>query len=67
MSYREIARLIGMRFSAAQHRAATYQRHGRRFCVDFGRDNAIEQAREHWRSRRRKAKARPTGAPEERR
>ena len=52
--YRRTARRIGMRMSQSQHRACAYlEAQGFRFCVEFGRDNAIEKAREHrrWRVR----------------
>jgi hypothetical protein len=53
--YRATCRLLGIRLSAAQHRACSYlERAGQQFCVEFGYSNAIEKAREHWRQRRRK-------------
>lgn len=28
--------------------------HGFKFCVNYGYDNAVEKAREHWKKRKRK-------------
>ena len=58
MGYRAVARVLGLRFTTAQHRAAQYlERQGLRFCVHWGRDNAIALAREHWRARRRRRRS----------
>ena len=46
--YVRICRWIGMRLGPQQHRAAQYlELRGKRFCVDFGKDNAIDR----WRGR----------------
>lgn len=40
-----ICRLIGMAMTGAERYACEYlERHGLRFCVHFGRDNAIDKA-----------------------
>lgn len=46
--------LLGVDVPPYKHFAMLYlENHGFRFCVDFGTDNAVEKAREHWTSRKR--------------
>jgi hypothetical protein len=55
--YRQVLRWIGKRLTPSQHRACAYlERQGFTFCGEFGYDNAIEKAREHWRARKQKRK-----------
>lgn len=54
MQVMETIALLGLVLTVEQLRACKYlDRAGKRFCVDFGYDNAIELAREHWRQKRR--------------
>jgi hypothetical protein len=53
--WRRTARLIGLVVSGWRARAFDYlEAHGQRFCVDFGTDNAIEKARQHWAARKKR-------------
>ncbi len=55
--WRETARLINLDVPLWKAHLLDYcESAGMRFCVDFGTDNAVEKAREHWmrRGRRRK-------------
>jgi hypothetical protein len=48
--YQRISRMIGLKLGPKQHMAAKYlEQRERRFCIDFGKDNAVEIAREVWR------------------
>ncbi len=50
----ELFRLLKMRVTAKQRAACRYlESIGERICVEFGIDNCIERAREHWRNRKR--------------
>lgn len=51
--WRETARMIQLDVPIWKAHALDYcESVGMRFCVDFGTDNAVEKAREHWRTRR---------------
>lgn len=51
--WRDLARMICVKVPAWKVPAFDYlTRAGLRFCVDFGVDNAVDKAREHWRNRR---------------
>ena len=55
MSVSSTCRLLGLCVPPYQYFACLYlESHGLRFCVDFGTENAVETAREHWRNRKRK-------------
>jgi hypothetical protein len=59
MDYRRTLRMLQIRIGPKQHAACTYlEQVGLRFCVDYGYDNAISLAREHWRNRRLRRKRR---------
>lgn len=59
MGYRALAGILRLRFTQEQHRAAQYlERQGLHFCIDWGRDNAVTMAREHWRARRQRVRRR---------
>ncbi len=48
--YQRICRWIGMKLGPKQHMAAKYlEQRGARFCIDFGKQNAVEIARDVWR------------------
>ena len=52
-NWRQMARWIGLEVPAWKVHALDYlERNGLRFCVDFGTENAVEKAREHWRNRK---------------
>jgi hypothetical protein len=45
---------LGLELTPEQLKACRYlERNGQRFCIDFGYENAMEMARDHWRARRR--------------
>jgi hypothetical protein len=49
--YARICRMLKIRLSPKQHMAAKYlELRGKRFCADFGYENAIGLAREMWRN-----------------
>ena len=55
----QTANSIGLAVEGSLRRAFDYlESRGFRFCVDFGTENAVEKAREHWRSLRRSANER---------
>lgn len=54
MNTKETAAMLGLELTVPQLRAAAYlERLGQRFCCEFGYDNCIEKAREHWNALRR--------------
>lgn len=54
MSFIEIEKLLNLSVPPYKRFACLYlEGQGFRFCVDFGTDNAIEKARDHWRRRKR--------------
>lgn len=55
--FRTWVRRLGLRPGNAVRRAAVYlESRGQRFLVHFGTDNAIQKAREDWRTRRGKGR-----------
>jgi hypothetical protein len=55
----QVAALLQIPLTTEQSRACAYlERLGQRFCVEFGYANAIENAREHWREKRRQQRLR---------
>jgi hypothetical protein len=47
--YQRICRLIGLKLGPKQHMAAKYlEARGLRFCIDFGKQNAVETTRYLW-------------------
>lgn len=55
MDYKHHLRLIGHELSPAQHRACKYlERHGYSLGIHFGYNNAVDKAREHWKSKKHK-------------
>jgi hypothetical protein len=58
-AWRDMADRLGLRVPSYIAFACDYlESHGKRFCVDFGTDNAVTLAREHWRSRKLRKKTR---------
>jgi hypothetical protein len=52
--WREWATFLGIEVPHWKAHALDYlEAQGLRFCVDFGTDNAVEKAREHWTARKR--------------
>lgn len=52
-SYRDTLAWHRISLSEAENRACRYlEKHGFRFLIDFGYTNAIEKARQHWKSRK---------------
>lgn len=63
MKAREIVRRLDLPATEEQLRASTYlERYGYRFCCEFGYENAVEKAVEHWRSRHAVVGVREEGA-----
>ena len=57
--WRETCRMLGINVPHWRAHALDYlESVGQVFCVHFGTDNAVEKAREHWRSRRKRKVAR---------
>lgn len=55
MTVSYVCRLLDLKVPPYKYFACLYlESHGLRFCVDFGTENAVEKAREHWRNRRKK-------------
>lgn len=53
MTTADLVKTLGLSLSRPQRRAMRYlESVGQRFCVEFGYQNAVEKAREHWRKRR---------------
>jgi hypothetical protein len=53
--WRDIAQQIGLQVPNWKAHVLDYlEANGFRFCVDFGTDNAVEKAREHWATRKRR-------------
>lgn len=51
---RKIAHMLALDLSDDVLRASAYlERIGQRFCVEFGHENAVVKAQEHWRGKRR--------------
>jgi hypothetical protein len=54
MDFDETVDRLSLQLTTEQLRAGRYlERVGQRFCVEFGYQNAVEKAREHWLQRRR--------------
>lgn len=54
MKFAETCLQLGISLTPPQFYACAYlENNGLRFCVDFGYQNAIDKAREHWRKRRK--------------
>lgn len=59
MSVTEFVSRYAVAVTPEQMRACLYlERRGKRFCIDFGYENAVSLARADWRARRRKKASR---------